>query len=99
MAEFPRIIPAPDFQLEKIAPTFENARIVFELIDGQREYLAQWLDWVDATISPETAYPFMQRTSNTDNGNYYIVQSGHVIGSIGVDYSEKRKSGEIGYWL
>ncbi|HBP26844.1 MAG TPA: RimJ/RimL family protein N-acetyltransferase [Alphaproteobacteria bacterium] len=99
MAEFPRIIPAPDFQLEKIAPTFENARIVFELIDGQRQYLAQWLDWVDATISPETAYPFMQRTSNTDNGNYYIVQSGHVIGSIGVDYSEKRKSGEIGYWL
>ena len=99
MAEFPRIIPAPDFQLEKIAPTFENARIVFELIDGQRQYLAQWLDWVDATISPETAYPFMQRTSNTDNGNYYIVQSGHVIGSIGVDCSEKRKSGEIGYWL
>ncbi len=99
MAEFPRIIPAPDFQLEKITPTFENARIVFELIDGQRQYLAQWLDWVDATISPETAYPFMQRTSNTDNGNYYIVQSGHVIGSIGVDYSEKRKSGEIGYWL
>lgn len=99
MAEFPRVIPAPDFQLEKIAPTFENARIVFALIDGQREYLAQWLDWVDATISPETAYPFMQRTSNTDNGNYYIVQSGRVIGSIGVDYNEKRKSGEIGYWL
>ena len=99
MAEFPRVIPAPDFQLEKIAPTFEKARIVFELIDGQREYLAQWLDWVDTTISPETAYPFMQRTSNTDNGNYYIVQSGRVIGSIGVDYSEKRKSGEIGYWL
>lgn len=99
MAEFPRVIPAPDFQLEKIAPTFENARIVFELIDGQREYLAQWLDWVDTTISPETAYPFMQRTSNTDNGNYYIVQSGRVIGSIGVDYNERRKSGEIGYWL
>jgi len=99
MAEFPRVIPAGDFQLEKIAPTFENARTVFALIDGQREYLAQWLDWVDITISPETAYPFMQRTADTANGNYYIVQSGHVIGSVGVEYSEKRKSGEIGYWL
>lgn len=99
MAEFPRVISAGDFQLEKIAPTFENARTVFALIDGQREYLHQWFDWVDATISPETAYPFMQRTADTANGNYYIVQSGRVIGSVGVDYNERRKSGEIGYWL
>lgn len=99
MAEFPRVISAGDFQLEKIAPTFDNARAVFALIDGQREYLHQWFDWVDATISPETAYPFMQRTAETTNGNYYIVQSGRVIGSVGVDYNERRKSGEIGYWL
>ncbi len=46
MAEFPLVMNAGDFQLEKIAPTFENARTVFTLIDGQREYLAQWLNWV-----------------------------------------------------
>lgn len=53
MAEFPLVMNAGDFLLEKIAPTFENAHTVFTLIDGQREYLAQWLNRIEIRVDTE----------------------------------------------
>lgn len=100
MAEFPRVIPAGDFQLEKIAPTFENARTVFTLIDGQREYLHQWLNWVKFVKTPEDEYPALVKGFDTKNGSYFITQNGAIRGCAGfVDLNEADKRGEIGYWL
>lgn len=100
MAEFPRVIPAGDFQLEKIAPTFENARTVFALIDGQREYLAQWLNWVKFVKSPEDEYPALVKGFDTKNGSYFVTQNGAIRGCAGfVSLNEDDKRGEIGYWL
>lgn len=100
MAEFPPVMKADDFQLEKIAPTFENARTVFTLIDGQREYLAQWLNWVKFIKTPEDEYPALVKGFDTKKGSYFITQNGAIRGSVSfVELNEADKRGEIGYWL
>lgn len=100
MAEFPPVMKADDFQLEKIAPTFENARTVFTLIDGQREYLAQWLNWVKFVKTPEDEYPALVKGFDTKKGSYFITQNGAIRGSVSfVELNEADKRGEIGYWL
>lgn len=100
MIEFPKVIKGDDFDLVKVEPTFDVARHLFETLDSQREYMAQWLEWVDASISPEAMYPHLLKSSETKNSNYYIVLDGTVIGSISfVSFSERHKTAEIGYWL
>ena len=37
MTDFPKTIDCGDFRLEKVAPTFDTARYLFELVDSQRE--------------------------------------------------------------
>ena len=100
MVEFPKIIQADGFTLEKVKPTFDTAKYLFELVDRQREYLAKWLEWVDFSNCPEDMYPHLLKSSETKSSNYYIVQDNKIIGSISfVVFSEKHKMAEIGYWL
>ena len=48
MTDFPKSIDCGDFRLEKVEPTFDTARYLFELVDSQREYMAEWLDgWIN----------------------------------------------------
>ncbi len=100
MVEFPKIIKGDGFDLVKVEPTFDTAKYLFELVDAQREFLAKWLDWVDKSNRPEDMYPHMIKSSETTNGNYYIVLDNKIIGVISfVEFSEKHKFAEIGYWL
>lgn len=100
MIEFPKIFQADGFALEKLKPTFNIAKYLFELVDGQRQYLAEWLEWVDYSNCPEDMYPHMNISAETKNGNYYIILDDKIIGSISfVALSEKHKFAEIGYWL
>lgn len=100
MAEFPKTIQADGFTLEKVNPSFDMAKYLFELVDSQREYLAKWLEWVDFSNCPEDMYPHLLKSSETKSSNYYIVHDNKIIGSISfVAFSEKHKFAEIGYWL
>ena len=100
MTDFPKSIDCGDFRLEKVEPTFDTARYLFELVDSQREYMAEWLGWVDKSNCPEDMYMHMHKVSQNDNGSYYIIYNGDIVGSAGVDIrSKKNKIAEIGYWL
>ena len=51
-------------------------------------------------LKPEDMYEHLNKTSKTNNGSYYIVLDGKIIGSVGLAIiSETHKIGEIGYWL
>ena len=100
MTDFPKTIDCGDFCLEKVAPTFDTARYLFELVDSQREYMAEWLGWVDKSNCPEDMYPHLLKSSEITTSNYYIIMEGKIVGSIDfVRISESHKTAEIGYWL
>ena len=100
MFEFPKRIQCDDFVLEKINPSFDNARRIFEIVDSEREFLSEFLDWIDVSNCPEDMYIHMYKVSKTDNGSYYIIYNGEIVGSVGVDISSKKnKIAEIAYWL
>ena len=63
MADFPKSIDCGEFRLEKVAPTFNTARYLFELVDSQRQYMAEWLGWVDKSNCPEDMYPHLLKSS------------------------------------
>ena len=100
MTEYPKIIKSGGFILEKVKPSFEVARYLFELVDKQRAYMAEWLNWVDVSNCPEDMYPHLNKSYETKNSNYYIIFENKIVGSISfVAFSEANKMAEIGYWL
>ena len=100
MTDFPKTIDCGDFRLEKVAPTFDTARYLCELVDSQREYMAEWLGCVDKSNCPEDMYPHFLSVSKITYPGYYITVEGKIVGSIDfVRISASHKTAEIGYWL
>ncbi len=82
----------------------ELAPLVFSAVDSQRDYLREWLPWVDSTKELEDTKSFiresMRHNTNGTRLTTFIVQRGQVIGSVGVvSFSKDNKSCEVGYWL
>ena len=82
----------------------EEAEETFAVIDKNREYLRQWLPWVDVTQSAEGIRnkiaewqkAFEDKTDVT-LGVYF---SGKYVGNMGLHSINKdNNSSEIGYWL
>ncbi len=100
MIDCPNVLFEGDFKIEKVQPTFQHAREIFETVDAQREFLGQWLEWVDYTKSPEDAFPHMYKSSLPDSKSYYITIDGKIVGSVSfVRGTTTHKYAEIGYWL
>lgn len=82
----------------------ELASDIFNAIDRQREYLRQWLPWVDPTKSVEDTKSFiresMAKNSNGAQLTTFILDGEKVVGSVGaVRFDKDHRSCEIGYWL
>jgi ribosomal-protein-serine acetyltransferase len=81
-----------------------EADAAFAVIERNREYLRQWLPWVDHTSSVEDIREFIMRiTSQYDTGlgpNLGIWVDGAFAGTVGVhpiDWANRCCS--IGYWI
>ncbi len=100
MIEFPQSIKDGDIELVKLAPTFDLARRVFQIVDDNRAFFGKWLGWVDFINSAEDEFSYVQKLARNDNGSYHVVTNGALVGNIGfVKLSETDKYAEIGYWL
>jgi ribosomal-protein-serine acetyltransferase len=73
-------------------------------VNRNREYLREWLPWVDYTESLEDVRRFIQRTLNQYEANQgpqaAILIDGQIAGSVGchpIDWSNRNCS--LGYWL
>ena len=93
-----------DEQLQLALLEKRHAAKIFELTDNSREYLKEWLPWVDftKTIADSENFIAMSRKQYLDNNgfNLAIVYEGEIVGIIGlhfIDWHNKRTS--IGYWL
>ena len=81
-----------------------EAEALFKLVDENRAYLREWLDWVDAQTGPEVSRENIQkRILNAQNDKALdlgIYLDGKLVGSMGFNgIHRKPRRAEIGYWL
>ncbi|WP_231638499.1 GNAT family N-acetyltransferase [Paenibacillus sp. JCM 10914] len=82
----------------------KDAEKLFELIDRNREYIGQWLQFPSITTHVDDSKAFIERTRKryVEGDGYWlgIWSRNELVGSIGYLYIdlENRKT-EIGYWL
>lgn len=81
-----------------------DAEELFSLVDSCRQYLRQWLRWVDANKSLEDIVSFIKASQNQFASNkgfqmgiWYKGQLAGVIGFHVIDW--QNNSTGIGYWL
>lgn len=82
----------------------KNAPHLFELIDQSRDYLRQWLPWIDMTKSVDDCIVFVkngfqnhaERTSLTAG----IFYKNKLVGIVAYNYYDWiNRIGHIGYWI
>ncbi len=91
-----------NLRLQSIDAT--HAEELFRLTDVNREYLRQWLPWVDSTISVNDTLDFIksckEQSERNDGFQSAIVLDEKIVGMIGlVCVNNLSKKAEIGYWL
>ncbi len=81
-----------------------HAPALFSRVEREREYLRQWMPWVDVTRTEEDILAFIRRMLDTFASNQGFSAGIWADGSIaGVITLHKidwvNRKGEIGYWL
>lgn len=82
----------------------QDAVAIYALLDRNREFLREWLPFIDHTQSAQGVLSFIrnarQQLANNQGTQYVILWQGQVAGLIGfhsIDWSNRKTS--IGYWL
>jgi ribosomal-protein-serine acetyltransferase len=80
-----------------------DAPLLFETVDTNRDYIGEYLPWVDDTKSPEDSLAFIRRVraefksgETVPAGLWY---GGELVGHIGIQDIRRGHKAEIGYWL
>lgn len=81
-----------------------DAEELFRLTDNSRDYLREWLSWVDTTTTVDDSRGFIEHTlrayeaeSEFTAGIFY---QGKLVGAAGFNnFDWPNKVGYIGYWL
>jgi RimJ/RimL family protein N-acetyltransferase len=79
----------------------EDAPLVFDTVDRNRQRLRPWLEWVDGTLGPEDTRAFIDLTIATEGREFaYGIYVGDVfVGAIGLHTDPEHRSAMIGYWI
>ena len=81
-----------------------DAEELFSVVDSNREYLREWLPWLDATnrIEDETAFisNCLEEYEKREGVFYTIRLNGNIIGTISLNWIDwGNKGAGVGYWL
>jgi len=103
-----RRLPAPvlmvDESLELRQTMPEEAEEMFAVVDADREYLREWLPWLDNTNSPDDETVFinglLEEYRKGEGVNYAIRLDGRFIGGMSLNWIDRGNRGcGVGYWL
>lgn len=77
---------------------------IFSIVENEREYLREWLPWVDVTLEEQHTRNYMKSAHQLNLGgqqlNTWIFYRGEICGAISyVKIDKANENGEIGYWL
>lgn len=81
-----------------------DAEDIFEVVDGDREHLGQWLIWVDSTQEAADTRNFLTSVEKKREAGetyaYSIWRERRLLGLCGLhDISRVNANGQVGYWL
>jgi len=81
-----------------------DAAELFTVVDSNREYLREWLPWLDATKSIEDEKAFISNSLEEyqkREGVFYTIRlEGRIIGTISLNWIDwGNKAAGVGYWL
>lgn len=82
----------------------DDAGELFDVVDSNREYLREWLPWLDATNSFEDEKAFISNSLEEyqkREGVFYTIRlEGRIIGTISLNWIDwANKAAGVGYWL
>ncbi|MCM3237405.1 GNAT family N-acetyltransferase [Heyndrickxia oleronia] len=82
----------------------KDSNRVFELTDTSRNYLREWLPWLDTTTKLEDTIGFINMClkgfSENRSINTVILFKGNIVGVAGFNnINWSNKTAQIGYWL
>ena len=82
----------------------DDAGELFAVVDSNREYLREWLPWLDATNSFEDEKAFISNSLEEyqkREGVFYTIRlEGRIIGTISLNWIDwANKAAGVGYWL
>ena len=82
----------------------DDAGELFDVVDSNREYLREWLPWLDATNSFEDEKAFISNSLEEyqkREGVFYTIRlEGRIIGTISLNWIDwGNKAAGVGYWL
>ncbi|WP_347330442.1 GNAT family N-acetyltransferase [Marinimicrobium locisalis] len=82
-----------------------HAKALFQLVDNNRDFLRQWLPWVDATVALSDTEAFLEgivEQYRSGRGPQFAVYwRSRLCGVCGFHAFDKRRAqtGSVGYWL
>ncbi|MDR3651619.1 MAG: GNAT family protein [Paludibacter sp.] len=80
----------------------EDAEIIFQTINNEREYLSEWLPFVELTQLISDTQNFLESVSKNESNDltFGIYFQHKFVGLVGLkDIDLDNKKTEIGYWL
>jgi len=87
-----------DIQL--IPLSIDDVAVIFGMLDSEREYMREWLPFVDNTHKPEDTAAAIQQMILSPEKQFTIRYEGKFVGLIGFkDLDPENKKIEIVYWL
>jgi ribosomal-protein-serine acetyltransferase len=91
-----------EIQLKLITPN--DAEEIFSFVDRSRQYLREWLGWVDNTQTVEDTRQFaalnLKKFANQEALDTAIIYKGKFVGKISINsINWATKKAEIGYFL
>ncbi|WP_158969264.1 GNAT family N-acetyltransferase [Paraglaciecola sp. L3A3] len=91
-----------DIYIRLLLPT--DAISLFNLIQSNRNYLKQWLPWLDLVSNFEQTQTFIDtaiyRHNESESSNYAIFYQEKLVGLAGFNtFDFQNKNATLGYWL
>ena len=80
----------------------EDVEAIFKTIDGEREYLSEWLPFVEETTDISYTQAYVQSVIDTESKELICVifYKNNLVGLVGTkDTDFGNRKTEIGYWL
>ena len=73
---------------------------IFNTLDTEREYMREWLPFVDTTREEEDTASFVNHILQTEDQQFTVYYQDKFVGLVGFKDTDKtNKKIEIGYWL